>query len=158
MQLPIDISKIKKATSEIVSSQKKEFGIDVYVDESANPDLIGYISLLITPKFKTATVNYFTIYDFDENRKPDYCVIIAGNDDVLPAVYHGMRANRVPCVVASIEPHLLYEMDASFKKYNNRKNIVCPKFKDYSCLPDGELDFNDLNNKMMNTLKAKFVD
>lgn len=108
MQLPIDVTALRKEASNIEEARETELAVSVYIDESAPSDLVAHVrnAFASTVPNVRMTVTYLDS-SFFPHPNDDFAVIVAGDSLVIGASAAAVRAVGVPVMVVTTCPGIV---------------------------------------------------
>lgn len=163
MALPIDPSKIKKAADEVLDEVASNFNVNVYVDPTANEDMVFSMKDHFDTSDDHVQINYINMQEHKlrMDLDPAFAIILAGADRYSVLTYQALQVKEVPVLIMCIDPHLIVNAAKASGVDVRKGDVICPSLKKYTWVegPDGaSIDFNDYNEGMDASLKSKLTD
>lgn len=160
MVLPVDLNKVKNSANEISSKFSYDVKVNIFIDSSANENLIDFIKSLFKSN-NIDCVHWWNIEDKTLTEKLEFenidlALIIAGKSYQSFKMYLLLKQYEIKTAVVTLNPEYFINFCEEVNFPIGKKNIICPSFdlfekKDCS----QEIDFNKINNKMKSDITNK---
>ena len=116
MQMPVDISAVLKAVSDIEGAAATPLAVSVFIDDTAPGDVVGHVrSAFASAGANTrVTIGYLGSAPAAPYEADDMAVIVGGVADNVGAQAAHLRSFGIPVMVATTMPRLVAEMAEAF--------------------------------------------
>ena len=128
MQMPVDISAVLKAVSDIEGAAATPLAVSVFIDDTAPGDVVGHVrSAFASAGANTrVTIGYLGSAPAAPYEADDMAVIVGGVAENVGAQAAHLRSCGIPVMVATTMPRLVAEMAEAFGSPIPEGDIVAP--------------------------------